>query len=97
HSTTAFRPLQLRKTLKYCPGLVDHYIPNKTSNRALTGGFWFDMREDEQRRRISVNAFCTDKQTPTLKKFCYSGHHGRQPHHHNFQNHNQSERTPPWP
>lgn len=21
----AFRPLQLRKTLKYCPGLVDHY------------------------------------------------------------------------
>jgi hypothetical protein len=25
HSTTAFRPLLLRKTLKYCPGLVDHY------------------------------------------------------------------------
>ncbi|MDF0752764.1 hypothetical protein NLU14_21295, partial [Marinobacter sp. 71-i] len=24
-STTAFRRLRLRKTLKYCPGLVDHY------------------------------------------------------------------------
>jgi hypothetical protein len=24
-STTAFRPLRLSKTLKYCPGLVDHY------------------------------------------------------------------------
>ncbi|MFB2765747.1 hypothetical protein, partial [Marinobacter shengliensis] len=25
HSTAAFRLLRLRKTLKYCPGLVDHY------------------------------------------------------------------------
>ncbi|MDP2610421.1 hypothetical protein Q8W27_15385, partial [Oceanobacter sp. 2_MG-2023] len=36
HSTTAFRPLQLRKTLKYCPGLVDHYSPRFTSPTKMT-------------------------------------------------------------
>ncbi|WP_341352875.1 DUF6678 family protein [Marinobacter halodurans] len=33
----AFRPLQLRKTLKYCPGLVDHYT------FPFVGVEWFDI------------------------------------------------------
>ncbi|TBW50182.1 hypothetical protein EZI54_18720 [Marinobacter halodurans] len=39
HSTMAFRPLQLRKTLKYCPGLVDHYKHQKGADRTISPFF----------------------------------------------------------
>mgnify|MGYP003679481739 CR=1 FL=1 len=32
----AFLPLQQRKTLKYCPGLVDHYRPLQPDSEAAT-------------------------------------------------------------
>lgn len=78
HSTTAFRPLPLRKTLNYCPALVDHYSPSfdkgtllrRSHFRVLSSQRTYSPKahfeEEEASRRCTVQESCEHKRAKEL-------------------------------